>query len=663
MSPSCKKKRYLFDLEADNLLPAVTVIHCGVIYDLDTDELHRFDNTQIPQLFVKLLEADELWGHNIVSYDIPLLMMMAVKYLSDTDGGFGAGGADWIEAFEEKFKGKEGELVMDTLILSRLIWSDIMNNDMEGLKRGKLILPPGASTKEVLGRHSLRAWGYRLNFLKGHVNDNDDFSTYTPEMLEYCALDAKVNIKLIDAIMKKAPNEYSVWIEHQFAVYLRRQMDNGVAFDVEKAEFFVGCWERELAKRVDEMNALVPSITHRTMLTPKVNNKARGYVKGVPIEKIKVVPFNPRSNDHVASFLINKYNWQPLEFTKTQKPKVTYDILKSLKYVEAPLLARIKLLMDRIGLVKEESTAWLKCVKDGRIHGFILHNGTPTARCRHSGPNLGNIPSPKAIWGLVMRSLFIAATGYKLSGTDFDGLEMRCLAAVLFPRDGGAFFEMAFAGKKEEGTDAHTLNQKSIVKLLRKAGFIKVAEAYTRDKAKTEFYAWLYGAWPRKLGMIACDGLDIPATKFNAVGKCIQQGFLDNIKGISEVIEDLEQIYNDCTYNRQWPIIKGLDGRRIPIRKKSALLNSLLQSMGAILCKVACVKLMHELDERLEQDQWKPVLHVHDEIQLEVLNEREVLTIVSEVVDRCFRESGEQFGLPVPIVGTTSIGDNWAQTH
>lgn len=706
-------KRLVWDIEADNLLDNITTIHCAVTVDLDTDEIREYTSDPkdgllpISQLLWDLMKADQIWGHNIISYDIPAIAKVLVE-----------------ESFQflDQFKGMEGFSVLDSMVCSRTIWPDITSMDYENLAKGTLVLPNEPSAKKkLIGSHSLRAWGYRLGYFKGNSEGEVSFEKYTPEMLEYCKRDVLLNVRLIRAMEKKEPGlaegkvPYHIQLEHQFYRYLEFQQQAGVEFDVEFAEYLCHYWEKELKKRVAEMRTMVPDILTETTIVPKVNNQKLGYEKGVPFVKRKVTQFNPKSGDHVRNFLISKYNWKPAVFTKPSKkhakgqPEVSYEVLSHLKYKEAPLLARIRLLIDRLNLVKNGKSAWLNAVKrtefGNRIYGRIIHNGTPTARCRHMAPNLGNIPSEKAIWGTTLRKLFKTCGGntvlfllaaefsrrapkgalnpfqpfikkekalteeYKLLGIDFDGLEMRCLAEVLYDYDGGAFYEMAFNGRKEDGTDAHSLNLKAIKEILAQNGYVKVAEALTRYGVKTVFYAWLYGAGSKKLGDTAAAGLGLNPKLYYNIGECIKAGFKKNIKGLGDLVADLESEYDRCLASGKWPHLQLIDGRRVPIRKKSALLNSLLQAMGAILCKWACVRFMSRvINETLYGDPlagiWRPVLHVHDEIQSEVRNEEGgIVTELEHLVTECFRESGEYFGFRIPIVGTASVGNNWSETH
>ena len=121
---------------------------------------------------VKQLEnADVLIGHNIVGYDIPLLK----------------------EQYEFNPRGQ----VLDTLVLSRLFYPHIIDRDYE--RR------PTGMPQRLYGRHSLEAWGYRLRCFKGDFakSDSNDWSQYTPEMLDYCIQDTAVTLKLFELLQRR----------------------------------------------------------------------------------------------------------------------------------------------------------------------------------------------------------------------------------------------------------------------------------------------------------------------------------------------------------------------------------------------------------------------------------------------------------------------------
>ena len=121
--------------------------------------------------------VSRLWVIFIINYDVPLI--------------------------KEQFPdfAPTGKMV-DTLVLSRLYYPHIAERDYE--RR------PVGMPQRLYGRHSLEAWGYRLKCFKGDFgkSDSNDWSTYTPEMLDYCIQDTQVTLRLYE-LLKRRMQDYA----------------------------------------------------------------------------------------------------------------------------------------------------------------------------------------------------------------------------------------------------------------------------------------------------------------------------------------------------------------------------------------------------------------------------------------------------------------------
>ena len=211
------------------------------------------------------------------------------------------------------------------------------------------------------------------------------------------------------------------------------------------------------------------------------------------------------------------------------------------------MLSEYLLLNKRIGQLATGKQAWLKMEKKGRLHGRVNHMGAVTSRCTHANPNMAQVPSVGAAFGVECRSLFHSPQGYSLLGADASGLELRCLAHYMAAYDGGSYASVVLEG------DVHTTNQEA-------------AGLPTRNNAKTFIYGFLYGAGDEKIGKIIGKG--------STEGRRIKNKFLKKLPAL----KNLKDAVSLAAKERGW--IKGLDGRIIPIRHSHAALNTLLQLLA-----------------------------------------------------------------------------------
>ncbi|WEM05516.1 DNA polymerase [Ralstonia phage BOESR1] len=471
----------LFDLETNGLLPTVTKVHCLVIKDRTTGQKYRCIPAGFPMKAdmtieegLELLKSGPIGGHNVIKFDLAVLQKLYPDFTYDK------------------------AQVFDTLVATRLIFTNLKDIDAGLLKKKRL---PGS----LFGSHKLEAWGYRLGLQKGeYVADfkvrmgdayveGSEWHELSPEMLDYCDLDVEVTDALFSKIEAKEYSPLALEIEHQIAWLMAQQVRNGFPFDAAKgAELYA-----KLAQRRGELErALKDEFTFwfapdGGVITPKLGNKTRGTVAGVPYQKIKVVEFNPSSRDHIADRLIKLYGWVPEVFTDGGKPKVDDEVMAKLDYPPAPLITEFLMVQKRISQLAEGDQAWLKVEQGGFIYGSINPNGAVTGRATHAYPNVAQVPAVGAPYGFESRSLFGVESIRHIwpeavqVGADASGLELRCLAHFMARYDGGKYGDVLLNG------DIHWANVQSMGLTDEARDESNKLHKVYRDGGKTFIYGFL----------------------------------------------------------------------------------------------------------------------------------------------------------------------------
>jgi len=567
-----------FDIEANGLnevvagkkdtyLREATKIWCMSVCNIDSGEMLLFEQDNLADGIQMLRDADMIIGHNIYAFDIPLIERLY-------------GSLD-----------KKPEQIMDTLILSRLVYGDN---------------PPTTDQS-----HSLMAWGEHLGHSK--IDYQGGWDNYTTEMGKYCLQDSVVTAKIWEHFSKQDyMTQYSraVRMEHVVADMIKRQVEAGFSFDLDKAEALEMELLIEKSQIEDEMRRIFPD-----KIIVRHSEKTGKRLK----DKVEV--FNPGSRQQIAERLQEKYGWEP-STTDKGNPKVDHEVLSNLDYPEAKTLCKY---FDLIKLMSQVSD-WVgraKVSRDKRIHAYINTLGAVTGRMSSKEPNIQQVHSdPRA------RALFVPKSGWVLVGSDLKGLELRMLAHYLYPFDNGAYAKEVCEG------DIHTHNQKAM-------------ELESRNTAKTAIYCFLYGGGDEKFAKT------INSSTYKA--KQTKNKLLSNIPGLKKLIENCRFDTLDKGY------VKPFNWRPVYVRKEHAALNTLLQSSGAHIAKAwACVA-----DQRLRmeigQDKFNWVASVHDELQVEC--HPDVANKVGKILCESATTAGELLRSNCKIEAEFKVGNNWSETH
>jgi DNA polymerase I-like protein with 3'-5' exonuclease and polymerase domains len=609
-------KILFFDIETNGIdhwqtKAGLKDLHCLSIYEPSEDKMQSFSTTagNVQEGLDLLSEADYICGHNSIKFDAPCL---------------------------EKLYGFTHKNVLDTLVMAMCIYPDAKNDDFS-----RQDFP-----KDLIGRHSLKAWGYRIGQYKGDFGTTTDWSCWSQEMQDYCEQDVKVTYALFKHLTKNGPSRQMLFLEHDFAVLMQQQENNGWPFNIKKAEELTanlmaargvlqqqlqeafpptfeemksslgwevegiqGATKKELGVTLKELGKRPGEITSLLKLATKLDNKK------------KEVLFNPNSRDQISERLMG-LGWKPTAF-EGKRPAINEAVLREVGLPQADILCEYLLLAKRLGQVAEGKQAWLTLELNGRIHGEVVTGGAVSGRCTHRNPNIAQVPAGRAPFGHECRSCFEAPVGKVLVGADAAGLELRCLAHYLHQWDKGAYSKEIVAG------DIHTANQRA-------------AGLQTRDQAKTFIYAFLYGAGDAKIGSIVGGS--------SREGKKLKADFMRRIPAIGK-LNDTVQLHVQRTNT-----LKGLDGRILPCRSPHSALNLLLQSAGAVLMKQALVTFSKKAAHPYE-------LHgnIHDEVQFSC--DPEHAADLGKTFIRSLRTAGEILNFKCPLDGEFKVGNNWAETH
>ena len=545
-------RKIIIDIETDS---TASRIWCAVTKDLDDKETKVW--TEARKLQEYLQPTDILIGHNVIGFDAPVLKK------------------HWNLNIDTN-------QLQDTLVMSRLL-----NPVMEG-------------------GHSLRAWGLRLGNQKEEFTDFD--GGLTDEMVDYC----KQDVLVTEALYHRLTTDLLDWgesvdLEHQVAIIIKEQEENGFKLDIKQVMSLLAEWR----KRLDEIEQKLQQI-FKPIVTERISEKTGKRLK----DKVEV--FNPGSRKQIAERLM-ALGWKPTKHTEKGSVIVDEKVLQAIDLPESKLIAEYLLVQKRVAQVE----SWVDHADHSdRVHGKVITNGAITGRMTHSKPNMAQVPNLGSPFGKECRSCWTVEDGNVLVGADASGLELRMLAHYM--RDPEYTKEIL------EG-DIHTKN-------------MKAAGLTNRDQAKTFIYAFLYGAGPAKIGSIVGGG--------EKEGRQLIQSFLSNTPALKALRSKVDKVSE-----QGW--LPGLDGRHLLVRSQHAALNTLLQGAGAIVMKKSLILLTEKL--KCDRILGSFVANVHDEWQIETTKEH--AESVGQLSVQAIRDAGLALELRCPLDGEFKIGTNWASTH
>lgn len=735
--------RVVIDIEANSLVnpSKVWLIVCR---DIDTGEHYVFETprptvdgiSQSGRDFLAFASRVTYWvGHNWLEYDYPVLhrlLGLEVRDVTNPDvsidtlllsrlcdysrsqipssgSEFKIGGGS--KASRPAASNSRGSLQLgSTEVDSPAVGGLDRRQDRVALQSAGL---QGSETDAKLlptkYTHSIESYGLQFGIPKGKYND---FTQYTPDMLEYCKRDTDICYRIwcyYRNVITDPDWRRAISLEQDFQVVVNQLHDNGFSFNSAKAEKLLEKVKADLAVLDEQITKAFPP--HEVLIrefTPKATkfgsisktsvprslwSKLSEYEVGKTYRHTRTEPFNASSHKQLIDVL-NTAGWSPVDKTSTHVEfdrskeksldrrehlskygwKINENNLSTLP-PSAPVGAR--LLAKRILLESRRRTLseWLMLVQeDGRIHGRFYGIGAWTGRMAHQKPNTANIPNEfdtqgvKKLLGKELRALWQAPKGRLLVGVDAEGIQLRIFAHLI---DDKEFTDALINGKKSDKTDPHSLNQRILGSVCK-----------SRQAAKRYIYALLLGAGVWKLSQI----LECTETE------C--QEALDRLLRRYSGWRSLKE--QDIPRDARRGYFSGLDGRKVLVpganlsERRHLCMSGYLQNGEAVVMKLATLKWMKEIEDAYQEGIHVPrrsgsgeplglvgaqrpllVNFVHDEWQTETRNDLSEALWVAKVQSEALRKVGEDLGLRCPLAGSYwnddhkdyTIGTNWSVTH
>lgn len=626
-------------------------VWCVVCRDIDTNEVFTFvGEKEIKNALPQFLKSvSTIIGHNIIAFDLPVLMLWAgISY--------NVGYADGLDTVY----GGMCEIV-DTLVMSKLLYSDTVQG------------------------HSLEDWGKRLgNYKQGfHA-----FDTYSEEMLDYCIQDTSVNKTMYFHFME----EFKTWkwqkafrMESKLADLQLAQELYGFKFFRDRAIAAV----EELTQLMQEKRAIVdptlpPKILNKgeqkEYIPPKVQFLKNGQpsshmqkfaakhgwqlvereewqlvgektwtlplAEGVPLITRGVA--SVEDNDHVKGYLLD-LGWVPkawkerdltVDSKKHKRDKEGFekavknyveqtltgpyrkhrleiigceaedlewkllshkDIKKPLRVPTSPqvtlppekeLCPGLVALGEKVAFAKDFADFMTYRHRKNSIAGGVDEDGEPSSGYLTAQREDGRIPTPADTNGCNTGRYQHRVVCNIPRVTSLYGGVMRGLFGVSSNK-----FQLGFDfASLEARIEGHYVYrypkgpELAAALLLEKPNDIHTSMAkklgITRDAAKSINYAVLYGASAPKIAKMLAISIE--------AAQAIIDAFWAELSALKAMKDKLEAYWQDVGLKK---FILGIDGRKIYTRSKHSLINALFQSGGGLAAKYVVVEIARQLEE------------------------------------------------------------------
>ncbi|WP_303850678.1 DNA polymerase I [Seleniivibrio woodruffii] len=347
---------------------------------------------------------------------------------------------------------------------------------------------------------------------------------------------------------------------------------------------------------------------------------------------------NLNSPKQLQSFLFEELSLMPPKKTKTGN-STDEEAIKALISLNPIYASELENILKYRELTKLLSTYALPLCDyagaDGRIHTSFKQTGTATGRLSSVNPNMQNIPM-KGDYGVLLRSAFVPAEGYKFVSFDYSQIELRILAHLT----GDVNLREAYRNNE----DIHTKTA---------AGIFHVAPdqvtSHMRRLAKAVNFGILYGlsafGLSRDTGIAQKEAKTFIERYFAAYPSV--RTFIDKT-----VQETRTKGYAETILGRR-RYIKEINSRNktIAMRGERIAVNVPMQGSAADIIKLAMVECGRVMDDNKYDA--RMVLQVHDELVFEVKADiaEEFAPVMQKIMESVVT-------LDVPLVVNGAVGNN-----
>ena len=396
--------------------------------------------------------------------------------------------------------------------------------------------------------------------------------------------------------------------------------------------------EMPLVKVLADME--ITGIELNTFIFKGISEKITATLKNLEksIYEMAGKEFNINSPSQLSEILFVTMELPTFNIKKTKKGLSTASAELEKLRDENKIIAKIEEYRELFKLKTTYLDAIPKLIdENSRIHTTFNQAVTATGRLSSTEPNLQNIPI-KTELGQLLRTAFTAKEGYKLVSADYSQIDLRCVAHVSNDKK---LIEAFHRGDDIHKITASQINNVTISQVTEKM----------RSSAKALNFGIIYG--------MSSFGLSQSAGITREDAQKFINAYMENFSGVATYMKETREFARTNGY------VETLLGRRRNLHEINSpnfqvaagaermAINMPIQGLAADLMKLAMIKTS---DAFSNDDEIKMILQVHDEIILEVKNEK------ADFAAKKLKEVMESVHpLRVPLIVDVNIGDNWGE--